>query len=489
MAEFSVVKVHPFRDALLALHFDTCHAIIAQAALDYVHARQAASLPVVWYTDGSCQHPRSFTCRYGAYAIVLDLATTDAQRCHAVFTQGRFHDNLPTFACVGAARTQGEQDILRAELLAGACVLLQGRYGDLFMDSTSALRLLRLALQVPRWQLLATHEHCDVLIDVWEQRHSISVKLHHVRAHEEHNLQLPPVERYRSWGNAYADSRAKQTAESFLPGFAQTLEDFYQDHVLQQDMLEMVLNLHFALQPVRAQAAVAQAVETPHQRTAQDILTAFSQWQLDASRTFPAPETMPFQQRCSWGLPSARAMLQWLSRIQWPLEPGQGPLGQDTGTTWVELFLSFAIDQQQLVPVIRQADSGEAKVVQLGSHAAAVEYQTTVSEQAQNLRLLLDNVQALQVDRLWPGSARRKVEALYLQGHSGFVQGICCRPVLPGQLQVATLLQEHFRQSKSLDWLPVLPLMDRPTVILEDSWTVRTKKAKNAMYHVRKLRP
>lgn len=106
-------------------------------------------------------------------------------------------------------------------------------------------------------------------------------------------------------------------------------------------------------------------------------------------------------------------------------------------------------------------------MVQLGNMQEAKDYGTHVSEQARNLRLLWENTCACVKEDLW---ARRKVPALYVQGFKGYVNGLACRPVLPCQAAVISMLNQRFRDDcKSLEWLPDFALSPRPFELLP--WT------------------
>lgn len=136
--------------------------------------------------------------------------------------QQNFHMDLPTFICVGAANTQG----VRSELEAITEVLEQAGYGSLRVDSSAAITLVNKALTVSRWQELASHEHCDLLIRVWEVRTRVQVLLEKVSAHQENDKSVPLLQLYWQWGNAYADNKAKDMAPNWQPSFTQTLDEF-----------------------------------------------------------------------------------------------------------------------------------------------------------------------------------------------------------------------------------------------------------------------
>lgn len=50
---------------------------------------------------------------------------------------------------------------------------------------------------------------------------------------------------------------------------------------------------------------------------------------------------------CCWGRQVARHVWQWLCKLQWPSDI------DGVGITWLELFVSFCLDQQVLIGVIQ----------------------------------------------------------------------------------------------------------------------------------------
>eukprot|EP00438_Fugacium_kawagutii_P015771 Skav224434 [mRNA] locus=scaffold3233:104463:109694:+ [translate_table: standard] len=491
MAEFTVVPVHPYAEGYQALQFKAPDAILASEALRHVEASRHTGVPVVWFTDGSCKFPNSVDTRFSAYAIILDLAPDDSYRENIVRQHGSFNPDLPCFACVAAARTQGEQDILRAEMQAIMCIILQARYGEICTDSQAAIDLVTLALSVPSMPHLSNCAHCDILFRIWDQRHLVQVTFRKIRSHQEHRTELSLLQQYYQWGNAYADSKASHALQFVDQSFGTALEELRGCQQEQREQLLMLLRLHLALHPVRAQAAQQlQAQQGQTQRTADTIVEAFSSWSVPQGFFLPRPAATPFLTHCAWGEHTADKLLTWLSRVRWPADDSeQGPLEQSTGTTWVGMFLSFAYDQRVLIPVLRQDDTGEQQVLQLGTMAQAREYKTTLSEQAANFRKAWENTEALTVPRLAPQLPRRKVPALYVQGYRHYVQGIVARPELPQQSAVARALHAGFlTQSAHLDWMPDIPLDERQLVTLAGSWKDRSKRATYTLRLVRQQR-
>eukprot|EP00438_Fugacium_kawagutii_P015476 Skav212885 [mRNA] locus=scaffold1006:313841:314350:+ [translate_table: standard] len=161
-------------------------------------------------------------------------------------------------------------------------------------------------------------------------------------------------------------------------------------------------------------------------------------------------------------------------------------MGNSCGITWVELALSFILEQGNYIPILRPNATGELVVIAIHTLEHVHEHMATISEQADNLRLLLDNVVALQTEDLWPKKIpRKKIASLYLQGHGQYRQGLQCRPAVPRQGDVAALLQRKFTtDTRRLDWMPAIEHGPAMTT-LSGTWQERTRHAKNRVRYIR----
>lgn len=479
LAEFSMITVHPYADAFQSLHFQATGAILAPEVLQYVQTRQNTGANVYWFTDGSVEYPDTPSTSFGAYSIILDLATSDEQRKEQAYRFAKNPEAASTLACVGAARIQGEQVILRGEFQAATCVMKQAGYGTLFIDSQAAIFLLEQALHATDWKLLAKYEHCDILIDLWHWRDKVSVELRKIKAHVDIEDITSPMDRYFQMGNWYADSRAKQANHELQSDFVSSLKEMHADMQIQRKFLHDVLDLHWQLHPVRVSAYNNLQItqRQKEQRSESDILTAFATWEL--REFYQLPQVLPSQwlSKCIWGERIAFKLLDWLAAIKWPKQGDEsGPLNRMTGTAWHELALSFMFHQRTWLPVKRVDSDGQIRVMEIGSHQQAQDYAIDLGEQAVNLRLLIDQVSALVPTCCWPKLERRKIPSLYIQGSGQYVQGLRVRPLLPCQRQVAEQIHMRFSgtaASMTGHWRPEFALEERPLVILPGNWKAR----------------
>eukprot|EP00438_Fugacium_kawagutii_P036472 Skav209699 [mRNA] locus=scaffold36:117776:119230:+ [translate_table: standard] len=476
-----------------ALHFRAAPAVIDTCIVSHVSQKRASGTPVNWFTDGSIMYPNTPSTSHGAYAVVLDLATTDSQRELVAVQHFLDVQNIPTLACVAAARVQGEQFILRAELQAMATIITQVGYGCIYADSHSACTMVSFALQAATWQSLLHYEHCDILLEIWEVRDTVQVQVIHIKAHQSLQSTNNLLQRYRILGNAYADLKARQAAQEMLPDFVATLTEIHADQELHRTLLRDLLDLHWQLQPLRLAASkqLDLAPQLLQQRSIQDIQSAFASWQVPFPRLFPLDEVSAELDSCVWGSHAATTVLQWLATLEWPQEGNEiGPLNKNTGVAWPELVLSYAIHQRTWLPIVRQDAQKQSRVICLGSHTQATDYATDLSEQALNLRHVVDQLVALHLRPLLPpGLPRKKICSLYLQGLGSYTQGFTLRPKMPGQTQIAKLLGDHFTGvSRSLTWLPSVDLETRDLHILDSTFEQRQSIFRRATYRARLLR-
>eukprot|EP00438_Fugacium_kawagutii_P035288 Skav201139 [mRNA] locus=scaffold4217:177303:178988:- [translate_table: standard] len=486
-AEFSVVLQHPLQSAYQDLLFQYPLATFSDAVLSFVATARQQRSRVLWFTDGSSKFPCSPHTTYGAYAVVLDLCTSDEQRvAYSNTWTGPTHD-MPCFACVAAARNQGEQDILRSELQAVACVITRAAYGELFVDNQATIDMVTTTLRAATWQELTSFEHCDILVQIWHAREGVDVTFHKIKSHVTNVDQMPSLSRYYQWGNDYADLKAKEACNTFEEPFVNELQEVHDQQQAAQTHLSTVLELHLALLPLRVEAAKQLQSRHSIQHTADDILQAFVNWQVEDGRCYPLAPPGPELQHCAWGAHSANGVLGWRSKLVWPPQGDYGgPMGQHCGISWIELAVSYILDQDDYLPIHRPGPHGDKMVLQIHTPAHAQEFAATIAEQAESLRLLVDNVAALQPNFVWPPQLqRRKIASLYIQGHGHYRQGLLCRPVIPKQKEVAELLQQKFGQeTRKLDWIPTTSNSLAFTTLC-GSWTDRTRHAKNRMRYVR----
>lgn len=488
LAELMAINVHPLLQAVRTMHFAQPTPILPEHVIHMVHQRASQGIETHWFTDGSCSFPKEPTCRFSAFAIALDLCHTDAQRLQ--YLRARDSASPDTcFTCVLQARAQGEQDILRAELYAAMVIMTQASLCNIHMDSQSAIDMLTVALEVDNPAIVLAMEHCDILLQVWEQRRSIRATLTKVKAHAtERDLSLRA---FWEWGNEFVDGCAKRACDELYPQFHQDLVRVQQDIQADQLLLKELFKLHLQLRPA-GEAAAAVTVERGDflQPTADAILLAYQNWLPPNAVTTIQCVNTTFLEHCAWGEDLALKIVEWLQRLQWPGDLGpSGPLQLDTGISWPELAFAFMYETEQYLPAIRDTSDNIQRVVFPGTCDTVRELGITAGEFAFTFRTVIDNVCALLPECIFPDIHRRKIPSLYLLGLGRYTQGLSCRPACPMQDRAVRLFQSQFAAGNShLDWMIDLGFPDVPELLLPTEWLQRKRKAKAVMHHVRRVR-
>ena len=133
----------------------------------HVHSMITNMVEVLWFTDGSCFHPASPNTRYSAFAIILDLCESLEQRRHFGSQYAGTSRSPPSLQVATVARTQGEQDILRAEMQAVAAIMLHFGEGVIHTDSQCTIDYMQTALHALVPYEFSHCEHMDILFRVW----------------------------------------------------------------------------------------------------------------------------------------------------------------------------------------------------------------------------------------------------------------------------------------------------------------------------------
>ena len=339
--DYPVITVQPEIDTHRVLHYAASEPVWEEAILTAIFQHLSVHKELRWYTDGSCFHSPSVTTRYAAFAVVWDM-TLDAQEREHVAR--RFSDTgtkAAVFQTVAVGRNKGEQDILRAELSAIAAIILKVGQGIIHTDSLVALRWVSFVLTATTPQAFAGYDHFDILLAIWYRRHDVQVTLVKVKAHQDLDTLQDSAEVFHAMGNAHADSAAKTACRELHPGFVKDMEHV---HSVQQDMmqtLEQLFRLHLQLVPIRmaavAHPTAASAVVQHDQRA---IWTAFYAWEVPRSSFAFGEVDLQFLDDSAFGRLTAERTVQWLREFAWPADDS-GPLQSTTGTTWVELSLSW----------------------------------------------------------------------------------------------------------------------------------------------------
>eukprot|EP00438_Fugacium_kawagutii_P034410 Skav207745 [mRNA] locus=scaffold362:495056:499741:- [translate_table: standard] len=487
---FPVATMHPHFELSQSLQFKISIEQISDAASRWSRQRAAANHALHWYTDGSCQHPSSPMTRHSAYAVVLDMALSDHERESHARAFLRHGTVPPTLQTALVARTQGEQDILRAELQAIARVMLDIGYGFVHTDSQSAISMLTCTLQAAHIHDFAHLEHFDVLLPVWHARASIHVTLCKIKAHDDPALQPSLLESYHTLGNIHADAAASAASKHLLPELVRELEESHEQATQQMRLLHGVYELHLRVREAR-QRHLGHAGSTRHssQPTPASVRQAFADWAVAAPLPALSPPCRDYLRHSAWGADLAHSFVHWLTLLIWP-DHDHGPLQQPTGFSWTEMAVAFMVWWRRLLPVLRPAASSGDVVLFAHSLLEAKERGITLKELTNTAYRLLDHVQALCPDQLTPGVDRKRCTSLRTLGAKHVAMGWSRRPVVPLQDQMVDLLQTELASDtgQRLLTLPAFELDEGTLDILPQSFAERMAAATRVMPVVRRLR-
>ena len=139
LANFTVLHVHTDSEYLDLAQYQHGFGIFTVAVQRMVVDFQSKAIPINWYTDGSCQYPHLITCRYSAYSVIFDACHTPLERASMADAYRRTGLLPPTLLVACANRVFGEQDILRAELMAIESILRHFGIGQIHTDSATAV--------------------------------------------------------------------------------------------------------------------------------------------------------------------------------------------------------------------------------------------------------------------------------------------------------------------------------------------------------------
>ena len=491
LPDFPVITRHPDLEALQLMQFASPQPVWGQAICTHARNMVDEGITLHWFTDGSCLHPTCRHTRHSAFAVVLDLCKTDDER-RAISEQYRGSTlSIPTFQVVCTARCQGEQDILRAEVSAVVSVAENVGHGVIHVDSQVAISNVQLALTSLHPAAFAGCEHVDLLLRLWKIRHGVHIQLVKIKSHQDPGLIDDPLLRYWALGNNHVDAVAQVACSSLNTALVQQLDLVRQDLKVDKKRLEAVYDLHILLQEVRRLATANKESEIStklHDHRA--LCAAFSNWTVQ-------PGVFQFQEpdlrllgSSAFGEEFARRTVEWSRHLIWP-DDASGPLGCNTGITWVELALSWMLFNQLFLPVLRKDCLGINRLCFPGGYDGAKQYGLSFLESGTMVQKLLTNTAGLVPQEIMPsGLTHGKCSALYRLGSCRFYQGLDRRPQIPFQAEVVQLLAAVVGtgRKEALSDTPNLAFPAKQDQVARGTWQFRLRTSSLAMKTARKRR-
>ena len=489
MPAFPVVTVHPDLEAMQLVLFHQAPPIWGQAILELVENMQQDETQMHWFTDGSCSHPSDPHARHAAFAIVLDLCTTDEQRC---LIAEQTHDDhaTPSFQVACVARCQGEQDILRAETAAIICIAEKIGQGIIRSDSQVAISNIQRTLQAATVKDFLMCEHFDLLFHLWCIRDRVNITLRKVKSHQNIKNIHDPLLKYWSIGNNYVDRVAQHACLHMESDFVSKMDQIHRDNEKDKADLENIFHLHLELQDVRARASANKdSGDKVTRHDYRSLQNAYSSWLvIDTPYSFQEAD-LQFLQHSSFGEAMATLTYNWLRQLVWPATDN-GPLNCKTGITWVELSLSWMFYNKQFVPCLRKDHLGIMRLCFVSGYQAAKERGMSFTECGTMIQKMIDNTCASLPQQIIPANlVRGKVSSLYRLGSNRWHQGFSVRPQMPCQDKVVQLLANTFSGCmQGLNGTPEVPVELGSDSVGKGTWAHRVSLAKTAMVKTRKSR-
>ena len=477
---FPVAHVHASSEALQVVH--TCHPapVFSEALKSKVKDMVDRDVIPFWFTDGSCRHPSSPLTRFSGYSIVLDLCESHQEREAIAKQYQYFEESPPSFVVAAIARTNFEQDILRAELMAIIHTLLSFP-GVVHSDSQVAICNIHFVLKCTAPAQFANLEHFDLLHHLWTHRAGVKSCVVKIKAHQDITIIQDPISRYLAMGNRFADEKACLAAKHLLPEVARELEDLHTDISLDQQQLLQVCQLHVALSQVRSKSEQSDhhTGQTAQSFSPKEISHAFATWSVPIPVPLFGAINTTWCVGSAWGEDIMYKVAAWLQNLRWPLDK-QGPLGKETGISWVELGLSLTLFCGHFLPVLREDANKDKRVIYPGSRASADDLQISCYEIGNVCKQLFDHLESLTFGYELPSFTKKKVSSLYVQGAYSFSTGWDHRPEIPFQRRVAELLQFHLVSygGRGLERVANLQFPATNDHILPDVWVIRQRRAK-----------
>lgn len=444
------------------------------------------------YTDGSCQAPESVSSRFAAYAIIVDLCTTEEER---IFEAQQFlvTGTLPkTLQTVGLARLTGQQGIHRAECMAIVKSFETFPEAIVYSDSSVAGALFNLCQNATKESELLMRNDFDLASRLFHSIAPLS-QVRKIKAHRDIATISDPIERYHALGNLKANDEAIRARDELLPSVFRDLTDHHARVLAQKQRLVQIYDLHLKLQVARAKAQSPDSVDNQNKGN-NDIANTLRNFSPVQEWWFPENLTLDWLVDSAWGQQVMHSTLSWLRECTWNLNP-KLPDNLEPGISWSEVAVAIALKHGMWLPVKRKDPQGVERVVQPVFQGSQLTIATDLAEQTQVAHAIITHLKALVPEAILPDCKNGKVRSLLYLGFHAWSTGLKLKPAYPSQGQVFDLLSTHFIGNNTwLGGLPAIPFnsgfqtWECDITASRIPWTKRAQKANFKMKAVRKER-
>ena len=452
--ELPFLLQHENQQLLEHLHFCQPEAMISQQMSDILANLPPEYIPT-FYTDGALIHPHSATCRYGAYAIVMDTCMNTEQRVAEVQIW-RQTGTFPASLCrLASARVTGNQTIYRAELFAVVCICEWTQNTCVKTDNASVVSTFNQCLDAVVFSQLSHMTDSDLVYRLWTALRTGRRSICKVKAHQEVTIQHTALEIYDILGNALADEVAGQTATRLHPQITRLADDMFTDTNQAQTYLasfyEMLLELRTHYAKLQRNSHEGLLHDMLHRSSGPSPQQRLACWTVADPWVAPPPGVTMFQYS-PWGLEVCKLVQEWMLLVKWRKQ--EEPLPQDPGVSWMELWVSFTLWSQFLLPQKRPLPNGDFYLQAFPDWTTVQVYNLQMGEVANNFANLILQIRKLTTHDVWPVRAKGFCKSVYLLGGRHQPYGILQRPEMPEQAQVAEYMKKFVTQSTDTDALP-----------------------------------
>ena len=386
----------------------------------------------MFFIDGSCKFPELWNARSAAYSVVKARLMED----------GNF-----AFAVVGTAECSGAQSIGRAELEAILHVTLNAIEGCVYSDSQYALDVVATCQATPDVRALHKSANFDLTFRLWHSLQQSRLRFAKVKAHRDLHQAISTQDAIEIHGNAIADTAAKAAGNTY-----RSLNMRYADPEVEIDMMrKLVATWRYRYDLIKQRAALDQAFEDttkphpPGEAPAHMVhrLQQYHPHRIEQITLHIHPDFITWS---LWGTSYSSSVYDWMKKLSWPAE-GHETDETCVGATWLELTLSYIMDQGRL-PRINLGGSGKRmRLVTLALDAppmtADMSFLRVTNQFRRCVEHLLKNAETIPPQ--W--NIRSKLNTHYLFGARCGAQGLKNRPCYPHQQWVIQLLQKYFREA------------------------------------------
>eukprot|EP00438_Fugacium_kawagutii_P026178 Skav220536 [mRNA] locus=scaffold1629:218190:228022:+ [translate_table: standard] len=433
-----------------------------------------------FYTDGSSfgqDHP---SVRFCAYSVVADLAASDSERIAAVHATSLQAPTPSTLSVVAVGRLKGRQQIHRAELSAIVWICSHFSQAIIRTDCAVAIDLID-KVRTSDSSLWVLHPDSDLL----NQLQAVLSHGHQVlkiKAHQDPNTLLCPLEKYHAWGNIVADKAAVEANRTLFPDIAHHLHERLRQYMEDFDKFRKLYTFLVDLHQTRARAQQHQAVgnvTTP----LVNLVNLAKQWR--PTQIWQQPQQCDDSQlsSSSWGIQLMYVVHEWLRSCIWPDDEQASPAPYPVGIAWAEVAVALSLLYGSWLPVRRKSADGQEYLYQPRSLAEATAMGVTMGEQSRMASQMVAQYRSLINVEMLPDTKGGKVRALIMYGFSETIGGLKRRPAFEGQQQVCEVMAEYVRTNSvslgsliDIQFEPGFEIWPEATSVFQNPWNAHRRE-------------